>query len=232
MILLPLALLARRDTRRAGVLSLAAVAGFSMCGLIFLASRARDVQVLSPFTSYENFQAKGTHWVFSQENFSPRGLLCRLATRTDEPLLTRGVATLAVLILILVANRVLADRPGTSWEVFGLACLLSPMVGPVAWAHYQIVELPLLVLLMCQFLETKAPWWWWALLAGAYVLSDLLLRPLDDSVPGALLRLATGQHETPADMWAVMAVSQFGQYILCGTALAWFGSRRFSGREA
>jgi hypothetical protein len=230
VVLLPLALLARRDTRRAGILTLAAIILLSLLAQAFLASRAGDARVLSPLPSLQNFQEKAERWISSQENFSPRGLLCRLARQTVEPPLTDVFGSVVVLILILLANDALGNRSGTSWEIFAFACLLSPMVGPVAWAHYQLLEVPLLLLLACQFLEARADWKWWALLGGAYALSDLLLRPLDDSVPGALVAIVTGRHESERDLWAVMAIAQFAQYLLYGTALAWF---RFSrGQES
>jgi hypothetical protein len=197
----------------------------SLFAQAFLAVRAGDAAVLSPLPNIQNFQGKAEHWVFSQENFSPRGLFCRLATQPQEPPLTRAAASLMVLLLVLVANHVLRNEEGRSWTVFGFACLLSPMVGPIAWAHYQLLELPLLLVVALEFLDSGAGWRWWALLLTTVALSDLLLRPLDDSVPGAIGSLFTGRHETLHDLWAVMAVSQFGQYVLYGTALAWFAKR-------
>jgi hypothetical protein len=230
VLLLPLALLARRDTRRSGLWSLASILVFTALAQGFLAFRAHDVTALNPLPALQNFSVKGQKWIFSQENFSPRGMLCRLSTTMKEYPFTRGFGILALVLLILAANRAIGRYPGTSWEVFSFACLLSPMVGPIAWGHYQLLLAPMLLLLAYQFTREGASWVRWGFVLGSYALADLLLRPLGDSVPGGLWYLVTGQRETIVDIFQVMAVSQFAQYVLYGTALSWFRrSRPFAG---
>jgi hypothetical protein len=223
-LLLPLALLFRRDTRRAGLSSLVAIVVLTGLAQGFLALRAGDLGTLSPLPTIHNFEAKGEHWIYSQENFSPRGMLTRLA-RSDpkegEGAFTRAASTFGVACFAVLSLAVLGS--GRSWELFAFACLLSPMLGPVAWGHYQIMLAPMLLLLGCEFSTQRARWPHWLGLLVSLALADLLLRPLPDTVPGGLVWLATGRREQFAEVLDVMAVSRMAQFVLLATALSWFG---------
>lgn len=141
VILLPVALLARRDTRRSGLYCILWGLVFLATAQIFLAIRAGDVEVLSPITALSSFATRSAPWVCHPENFSPQGLLCRLMDEEGRTV-QRLFGSLAAFLMTALANDAIKDRPGCSWEVFGFVCLLSPMVGPIAWSHYQLFLAP------------------------------------------------------------------------------------------
>src|SRR5262249_22586547 len=135
-IVLPVALLSRRDTRKAGVLSLAAAVAPTVLALGFLALRARDATLLSPLPVFSNFGRRAAGFQALPENFAPQALLQRL-TRTDTPL-QRGVVLVGVGLALLLANESVKQRAGGSWEVFSFALLFCALVGPISWSHYQV----------------------------------------------------------------------------------------------
>jgi hypothetical protein len=108
--------------------------------------------------------------------------------------------------------------------VFAFACLLSPMLSPVSWTHYQLFLAPMLLLLAYQFVVTRASAAQWAGLLAAFVLSDLILRPFD-SVPGVILGVLAGRWEERRELLRFLAASQFAQYVLFLTAFGWFSRR-------
>jgi alpha-1,2-mannosyltransferase len=223
-ILLPLALLARRDTRAGGLWTVGWGLLLIAIAQLFLALRAGEAAALSPLSSLSGFAAKTEPWICHPENFSPQGLLCRL-TGPEALHFQRVVALAGVLLLALMAHDVTRHRPGASWEVFAFACLLSPMVSPVSWTHYQLFLAPMFLLLAYRFVTAGASAAQWAGLLAAFVLADLILRPLD-SVPGLLLGVLAGRWEQRRDLLRFMAVSQFAQYVLFLTAFGvWSGGR-------
>jgi hypothetical protein len=220
-VLTPLAFLSWRDTRRAGVWTIAWAAAYTAAAQAFLAWRAGDATALDPLPAFANFSKRTARWVCHEENFSPRGTVCRMAG--DEAWGTGSVVVLAgVLLLAAMARNALDRHGGRSWEAFAFVCLVSPMVGPVAWSHYQLFLLPMLVLLAVRFGTGGAHWTLWAGLAFSFFLAALVVRPIG-TVPGGLAYLFGGRDtETLQDAFRVMAVSQFAQYFLFLTAYAAF----------
>ncbi|HET9443354.1 MAG TPA: glycosyltransferase family 87 protein [Acidimicrobiales bacterium] len=231
LVLVPVAMLLRRDARRAGWWTLAwggAALGLSQ---VFLAWRAGDAAALSPLNAVRNFAHKSRPenlWGCHAENFSPQSTLCRLAgpesLDTGRLVVTGGVLVLAVVVLHVV-RRAEPASPTDGWLPFAFAAALSPLFSPIAWAHYQLVLAPLLVLLVCRLAAQRAPVAWWLALLAAFALTQLMWRP-PGSLPGAVRELLTGQPETKEQRFAVASVATVGQYAVIMTALATFRPRR------
>jgi Glycosyltransferase family 87 len=220
VILLPVALFLRRDTRRAAVACAFGVVLLTMVGQAFLAVRAEDPSVLWPMSTFQTFAERGREWGANPENFAPMGTIRRL-TR-GEGLYEKAFVGLGVLALALLAHESVRHRPGRAWELFAWACALSPMVGPVGWSHYQILLAPLFLVLCYQLSRRGAGPVWWVPLLFAYLLASLVQRPLGGTLPGSILALLTGQRQSWDDMLRMLALGQFSQYFLVATALAWF----------
>jgi hypothetical protein len=179
VILLPLALLLRRDTRKAGIWSIATAGAANVAGLAFLAWRAGDARVLNPLIALGNFSAKTYMPVYAcaPENYSPSALLCRLGLGPSQ--MITGAIAIAVAGLGYYWLRRLGDLPGRSWEVFALACMLSPFIGPVAWSHYQLLLAPAMLVLAYGFWRRNAPPMLWAALVLVFALCELIWDPLE-----------------------------------------------------
>src|SRR5207237_8989554 len=130
-----------------------------------------------------------------------------------------------VLLLILMAVDVIRGHPGRSWVIFAFACLLSPMVSPIAWSHYQILLLPMFVLLAAEFALRGASMIQWLSVAAAYLLAELTWRPLGRMV-GAFRYLFSGQRENVQSMYLVMAVAEFAQCVVLIAALIFVSVQR------
>ncbi len=220
------ALLVRRDTRSAGAWAVAWLLVLTGAAQAFLALRAGDPGVLAPQRALAQYAQRSSPWVMQSGNYAPFGLLCRqggLAAAAAGWLFERCAAAVFVVVLAALANDAIRDRPGRSWDAFAFACLLSPMVGPVAWSHYQLLLAPMFLVLACRFARTGARWPFWMLLAGAYALAELALAPLG-TAPGLARRALTGAAETPIDVVRVDAAAQFAQYVLFVAAWAWWGA--------
>ena len=174
---LPLALLAWRQTRRAGLIVVGWFVGLSFGGLGFLAWRGHDLGLLDPFDAYRRVSNRiaepaGLH-VCNAGNVSPLGVACR-ALGSESFGAERLVVTLAVVALGVVGWRVLRDEPGTSWRVFAFACLLSPLLAPTTFPHEALLLVsPMFVLLTYEFRRDHASRQYWAALVGALLLADL-----------------------------------------------------------
>src|SRR5439155_436301 len=150
VILLPLALLIRSDSRKTGWWAIGWIVGLMALAQAFLAWRARNLRDLSPIPALQTFLERPIQWACHPENYSLYSLVCR-ASGGQYFSWQRLVTTAGVLLLILMAVDVIRGHPGRSWVIFAFACLLSPMVSPIAWSHYQILLLPMFVLLAAQF---------------------------------------------------------------------------------
>jgi hypothetical protein len=220
VVLLPVALFVRRDTRRAAVACTLGVVLLTMLGQAFLALRARDASVLWPMAALETFAERGREWGANPENFAPMGTVRRL-TRGEGPI-EKVFVGLGVLALAVLAHESVRRRPGRAWEVFAWACALSPMVGPVGWSHYQVLLAPLFLVLGYQLGRSAAGPSWWLPVLFAYLLTSLVQRPLSGTLPGSVMALLTGYREGWDDMLRMLALGQFAQYFLAAAALAWF----------
>jgi hypothetical protein len=226
LVLLPVFLLLGKQTRRAGVLGAGWGLGLLAVSQGFLALRAHSLGALSPLAAYRNFSAKSLPtniWSCHPENFSPQSALCRVVG-ADYWDLQRVLVAGAVLAVVALYVHALWSRPSTSWSWFAGACLLSPMVGPIAWSHYQILLAPMFVLLVVELHRTRAPAVKWALLGAGFVLAELVWRPFG-TAPGLVQRVLAGGTETTNHMFRVFVVAMFAQYVVLLVALLHFRSR-------
>jgi hypothetical protein len=230
LVLLPVFLLLGRQTRRAVVVASAWAVGLLALSQGFLALRAHSLGALSPLAAYRNFSAKSLPaniWVCHAENFSPQSALCRVVG-ADHWNLQRVLVAGAVLLAVAVYVHTVWSRPSTSWSWFAGACLLSPMVGPIAWSHYQILLAPMFVLLVVEFHRTRASAVTWAWLATGFLLAELVWRPFG-TAPGLVQHFLDGRTETTNHMFRVFVVAMFAQYLVLLAALVHF---RSGGRQA
>ena len=217
VILLPLALLLRRQTREAGLWAIATTAVLSFAGLGFLAWRAGDPSVFNPIDYLAGFLSKGRGPIAAcvPENYSPVALLCRLGV---EPSTTITIAVAAAVLLIgWLLIRHLTDSPEARWEVFAVACLLSGMLGPIDWASYGVLMAPLFLLLAYQFWRESAPPPLWIGLGLAFLLAELVWDPLE----------SLAQTPVPVVVFSYTA-GQFSQYVLLFVWARWRQLRRAS----
>jgi len=210
VVLLPLALLLRRQTRAAGAWSIATAALLSLVGLGFLAWRADDAAVFNPFDYFAGFLSKGRGPIAAcvPENYSPVALLCRLGLAPST-----GI-TLAVGIGLLVMGwLLLRNLPSTGaapWQVFAASSLLSGMLGPIDWASYGILMAPLFLVLAYEFWREKAAPPLWIGLGLAFLLAELVWDPLESlaQAPVALVVIS-------------YSAGQFSQYVLLLLWIRW-----------
>lgn len=215
LLLLPLVLLMRRESRSAGVWALAAAAALSVGGLAFLAWRAGDWSVLDPVPYLTAFADK-THRPFVAcvvQNYSQLAFLCRLGVPPSTALtvgLTGAIAAIAYWL-----TRRFRSSSGPAWELFAAACLLSPMLGPIEWATYQLLFAPLMLLLAYQFWAEGAPRRLWVFLLVAYLMTDLVWDPLETLARTPLVILVVSY-----------LLGQFAQYVLLLTWARWLVLRK------
>ncbi|HKW69163.1 MAG TPA: glycosyltransferase family 87 protein [Candidatus Dormibacteraeota bacterium] len=210
LLLLPLALLLRRQTRAAGLTAIATTVVSSFAGLAFLAWRAGDPAVLNPIDYLAGFLGKGRGPIAAcvPENYSPVALLCRLGAEPSTALVV-GVAG-AVLVIGWLLIRDLPDSTESQWAIFAAACLLSGMLGPIDWASYGVLMAPLFLLLAYQFWLEGAPPPLWIGLGLAYLLADLVWDPLE----------SLAQTPVPIVVFSYSA-GQFSQYVLLLVWIRW-----------
>jgi Glycosyltransferase family 87 len=214
LVLLPFAFLLHRESRRAGVWAMAVAAALSAIGLGFLAWRASDLSVANPIAYLAQFLTKGRgpDYACVPENYSPLALLCRFGVPPSTTL-TVAVAGVVLVTGWLVTRR-LRDVPESRWELFAAAGLLSPMLGPIGWANYQLLLAPLMLLLAFQFWAGRAPVFLWLNLGGVFLLTMLIWDPLES--------LAL----TPVPVLVVSyTLSQFAQYFLLLLWIQWMRLR-------
>jgi hypothetical protein len=214
LILFPLALLVRRQSRSAGLWAIVAAAGLSSGGLVFLAWRAGDPSVLNPFAYLTGFVAK-THGPLTAcvaQNYSQMALLCRLGLPTSTALSVVFAAAIVGLGWLLI--RRFPPSSERAWELLAVACLLSPLVGPIDWATYQLLFGPVMLLLAYQFWAERAPLRLWAYLVVAFLMCELVWDPVESlaRAPVAVLVLS-------------YTLGQFAQYVLLLLLFYWIWIR-------
>jgi Glycosyltransferase family 87 len=222
-ILLPLVLLARRETRRAGAIAIGWVIGLNVLGQVFMAWRAHALGPLDPIKvlhDFANASAPSAGRACNPENFAPSSTLCQLAGEHDllvqHLVVWAGCALLGVWIV-----EALRGRRGLSWEVFAFTCPMSVMVSPVAWSHYQVMLAPLFLLLLVRFTRQGATLGNWLGLAAAFVLASVVWRPYG-TMQGAVIQVLTGAKGSE-DAWVVTEeIAQFAQYVLIVTGVIWY----------
>ncbi len=210
VILLPLAILLRRQSRSAGIWAVGAASALSVVGLAFLSWRAGDLHVLNPVDYLGGFLSKGRGPIAAcvPENYSPVAFLCRLGLEPSPPI-TIAVAS-AVLAIGWLLIRRLPESNEARWELFAAACLLSAMLGPIDWACYGVLMGPAFLLLAYQFWRDGAPPRLWVGLAVAFALAELIWDPLESLA------------QTPMAVVVFSYIAgQFSQYVLLLVWMRW-----------
>jgi uncharacterized membrane protein (UPF0136 family) len=231
-ILLPFVLLARRETRRAGVLALTWIVALNVLAQGFMAWRAGSIATLNVIPVLHNFSYKSRPeniWSCHPENFAPGSLLCRLAggqNWTTQHFIVWG----AIALLGLWVIDALRGRRAIDWELFCFTCAISTMLSPIAWDHYQIMLAPLFILLLVRFVRDGATLSTWCGLAVAFVLASLMWQPFGTSI-GALRHLIDGAAQTQRVLFSIAAVAQFAQYVLVLTGIIWYLESRISAKS-
>ncbi|MGI8429970.1 MAG: glycosyltransferase 87 family protein [Solirubrobacteraceae bacterium] len=226
-VLLPFVLLARRETRRVGAMALAWVVVPNIAGQALMAARAHDLGVMDPVRVIQNFDHKAgpTYGAACKSlNFAPGSLLCRLMGDQNW-FLQRVVVFLAVAVLGAWVIDALRGRAATSWEMLAFSSPLAVMLSPLDWAHYQVLLVPLFVLLLVRFVREGAGLGAWVGLAAAFVLCSLIWEPYG-TLPGAVRALVSSHRETGYDLRSIDSVAQFAQYVLVITGLLWYAQAR------
>lgn len=230
VVLLPIALLWRRQTRRSGLWSIAWGAGLIAVSQLFLAWRARDWRNLSPagqLESLANHTLPNPYgWVCYPDNFSPDSLWCRLAG-PEYWRLKVALVTVAVLGVAVLAAILLSHRPGKPWAIFAFVCVLSPMLSTIAWSHYQLLLIPMFLLLAYEFMTTGADVVDWTFLLVGYALAELVWQPFG-TVLGIFRHLFTGRAETPLIEINVFVVAAFAQFVVLAAGFMWLKRARRS----
>jgi Glycosyltransferase family 87 len=225
VLLLPVVMLARRGTRRAGALAVAWVVGLNLAAQAFMAERAHDLATLDPLIGVRNFldKTRPNFGVCLPLNFSPSSLLCRSIGGVQDWTVQRVAVAVGVLLLGAWVVDALRGRAATSWEVLAFTCPLSVMLSVVAWTHYQIVLAPLFFLLFYRFVREGASVGAWAGLAVAFALASLIWQPYG-SVVSAIRGVFSVQvwHEPTV----LEGLAQYAQYILVVTGALWYARRR------
>jgi hypothetical protein len=225
VILLPVALLWRKDTRRSGMWSVAWGAVLLAASQVFLAFRANDFHALAPFTALSSFSYRAlpstqNGWACNPENYSPLSLWCRF-TGAEYWSVKRAVITGAVLLTCVLAASLVSRRPGRSWAIFAFVCMLSPMLSPIAWSHYQILLAPMFLLLSYEYVTAGAGAVNWVISAAAYLLAELTLRPFG-TLPGLVRTWLTGKPEPVSLLFNILEFAALAQFVLLVAALIWF----------
>jgi hypothetical protein len=235
VVLLPVVLLARRSTRRAGMVAIAWAVGLNLAGQAFMAARAHSLATLDPLIPVRNFLDRTQPNVFTclPSNFSPVAFVCRMgaAGALRDEAFQRAAALGLVALIVMWAIDALRDRGPCSWEVFAFVCPVSVMLGTVEWTHYQIMLAPLLVLLLVRFVQSGARVSEWAGLAGAFALTCVIASPYHGSPYASIFTVVRGTFGsvgTPPEPVFVEALAQFAQYLVLLTGILWFFRRRRS----
>ena len=226
VILLPVALLWRKETRRAGVWSIAWGMLLLIASQVFLAARAHDWHDLSPVRQLGAISNNANPFYCDVENFSPLSTWCRLSG-TGYLSIKVVLVAIAVLALAVLAARLISMRRGQSWAVFAFVCLLSPMLSPIAWSHYQILLAPMLLVLAYEYVTTGADVVDWTGLACGFALAELTWQPFGTLV-GLFRQLLTGKPETGLIEGNVFVVAAFAQFVVLAAAFIWFMRNRTS----
>jgi hypothetical protein len=210
LVLLPFALLLRRQTRRGGLWSIAVAAVLNVIGLGFLAWRAGDPSVASPVVYAGRFlTVVGVpESVCVIQNYSPTAFLCRFGIPASTALTIFLIAAVLGVGWLLVHQ--FREEKDVRWEMLAAASLLSPMLGPIGWANYQVLLAPLMLLLAYQFWAERAPVFLWLNLAMVFLMTMLIWDPLESllNVPVMLLVIT-------------YTIGQFAQYFLILLWIQW-----------
>jgi hypothetical protein len=217
---LPLVMLARKETRRVAAAALAGIVVIDVAAQALFALRAGHLGALDPTTGPRNLiqktSAAGNPFLCLGVNFSPTSMLCRLNGGFAHWTLQRILVIGLVLFLGLFVAQALRGRSLLSWDWFCFLCPFAVLLSALSWAHYQIMLAPLLLLLFVRLCEDGS-WAEWAGLIAAFVLASLLLAPF-----GNLVDAIRGQPENLQTTNFLDTCAQFAQYVVVLTATFWY----------
>jgi hypothetical protein len=222
-IAVPVLLVCRRDTRRAGIWSIVWFGGLNIVGQIFMAIRAHSISALNIFPIIQNFAHKSepsNFWSCVAENFAPGSLLCRLVGGSNWTLQHFIVWGFVAILTVWIIDA-LRGRRALEWDGFSFACAISVMLSPIAWSHYQIMLAPLFVVLVYRFSREGASIAPWCGLLIAFLLASLMWQPFGTIVT-SVRQTVTGHVMTERDLQSVEAVAEFAQYVLVITGILWY----------
>lgn len=228
--LLPLLMLARRDTRRVGVTAILWIVVLDVASQGFLALRAGNLATLDPTIGPRSLihktSAAGNPFLCTGVNFSPTSLLCRLNGGFAHWTLQRVLALMLVALLAAWVAQSLRGRSALSWDLFAFICPFSVMLSALSWPHYQIMLAPLFLLVFVRLTEDGSPGEWLGLVI-AFVMASLIWAPFGNIVDG-LRNLPENLKTTNF----LQVYAQFAQYVLILTGALWYARHRHAfGRE-
>jgi hypothetical protein len=228
--LLPLVMLARRDTRRVGATAILWIVLLDVAAQAFFALRAGDLATLDPTIGPRNLihktSAAGNLFLCFGTNFSPTSLVCRLNGGFVHWTLQRVLVLILIGLLATWVAQSLRGRSALSWDWFAFICPFSVMLSALSWPHYQIVLAPLFLLLFVRLTEDGAFGEWLGLVI-AFVMASLIWAPFGNIVDGL-----TNRPENVNTTNFLQVYAQFAQYVLILTGTLWYARHRYPfGRE-
>lgn len=232
VILLPFVMLARRETRRAGAVALVWLFALNMAAQALMAARAGQIGPLDPLSGVRNLlnKTKPNKFLCHPLNFSPGSLLCRSVAGFQFWTLQRIAVWCLLLLLGAWVISALRGHSILGWEAFAFICALSAMTSPWEWNHYQLLLVPLFLLLLVRFVRDGAGVGSWLGLAVAFVLASLIWEPYGTLV-GTVRQALTGRHQnynvllqTPGVTFQE-GIAEFAQYVLIISGALWFSGR-------
>jgi hypothetical protein len=222
--LLPLVMVARRDTRRVGVIAILWIVVLDVAAQAFLALRAGNFATLDPTIGPRNLIHKtssaGNPFLCMAVNFSPTSLLCRLHGGFVNWNLQRILVLILIALLAAWVAQSLRGRSALSWDWFAFICPFSVMLGALSWPHYQITLAPLFLLVLVRLTEDGSPGEWLGL-AIAFVLASLIWAPF-----GNIVDALRGRPENLQTTSFLEVYAQFAQYVLILTGAFWYARHR------
>jgi hypothetical protein len=222
--LLPLFMLVPRRTRRAAIEAIVWIVVLDVLAQALFAVRADNLATLDPTIGPRNLvhktSAAGNVFLCTGLNFSPTSLLCRLNGGFVHWTLQRVLVWGLIAWLGLWVAQVLRGRGALSWDTFAFVCAISIMLSPLSWAHYQVMLLPLFVLMLVRMTEDGSVAGWIGLTI-AFVLASLMWAPYGNLVDG--LRAAP---ENPSTTSFLEVYAELAQYVLVLTGALWYAQHR------
>jgi arabinofuranan 3-O-arabinosyltransferase len=156
LVVVPVALLVRRATRRVGALAVGTALLVTVTAQAFLVSRGAPLASLQPMRLVRDATARmgdpaGSH-ACHPGNLSPQAFACRWLGPSNWEL-QRGLALLVAVATAAALLLGVRRHAATSFEHFGAAAAVSLLFGPIQWSHYQVALIPLLVVLVVRLAE-------------------------------------------------------------------------------
>jgi hypothetical protein len=228
--LLPLVMLARRETRRVGLTAILWIVVLEVAAEAFFALRAGNLANLDPTIGPRNLihktSASGNLFLCTGVNFSPTSLMCQLNGGFVHWTLQRVLVLMLIALLALWVAQALRGRSALSWDWFAFICVFSIMVSPLSWPHYQIMLAPLFLLVLVRLTEDGSPGEWLGFVI-AFVMASLMWEPYGNIIDG-LRNVQEHVHTTNF----LQVYAQLAQYVLLLTGAFWYARRRYPlGRE-